>query len=96
MENYMADKNVKTYYEVWARSPYKHPLDMERFYKFVKVCVNCVGRGHLGRKLDVSYLEASLYDSFRGNHNEESWDKFRHEIVVLFEHLRDYEDTELP
>ena len=102
MENYMMDKNVKRYYEVWARSPTIHPFDMRNFYKFVKACVNHVGSGDLGRKLSIDILKLSLYDSFHEKYNdrkkytEEAYDEFVHKIVVLFEHLRDYEDAKLP
>jgi len=96
MENYMIDETVRKYYEAWARSPTTHPLDRQRFYQFVKACINHVGHGDLGRKLDISYLKLSLYDSFHDEYNEEYYDEFVHDIAVLFEHLRDYEDTAFP
>jgi hypothetical protein len=96
VKNYMDDETVRKYYQTWALSPTTHPMDMEKFYKFVKACVRFAGHEDLGRKLDITYLRAHLYDSFHDKYTEEYYDKFTHKIVVLFEHLRDYEDTTLP
>ena len=96
VKNYMDDETVRKYYQTWALSPTTHPMDMEKFYKFVKACVRFAGHEDLGRKLDISYLRLHLYDSFHDKYNEEYYDEFTHKIVVLFEHLRDYENTTLP
>lgn len=95
-KNYMNDVTIRKYYQRWALSPTIHAADMENFYKFVKACVRFVGHGDLGRKLDISHLRAHLYDSFHDKYTREDYDEFTHKIVVLFEHLRDYEDTTLP
>ena len=95
-ENYMADPNVRKYYDRWKTSPTSHPLDMRNFYKFVKACVQFAGHEDVRKKLDTSILRLHLYDAFHEQYSEENYDKFTHKIIVLFETLLDYEDTTFP
>ena len=88
--NYMKDDTVKKYYEKWAFSPTTHAMDRENFYKFVKACLR------IDKRLDIDYLKLSLYDSFREKYDEKYYDEFTHDIVVLFEQLRDFANTSLP
>lgn len=97
-ENYMQDQNVRGYYDRWIHREtlIDHASDRERFYKFVKACVDYAGHKNLRRKLDTSILRLSLYDDLHSRYSEKAYDDITHEIVVLFEEVRDYEDTPFP
>ena len=88
--NYMKDDTVKRYYRQWAASPTTHPMDMEKFYQFVKACLK------VDNELNTEYLKDALYESFHGRYEENYYDEFKHKTVVLFEHLRDFANTPLP
>ena len=87
--NYMKDAMVRQYYEWWILNPVTHGHDKEKFYKFVKACLN------VDKRLDISYLKLALYDSFYKIYEEEYYDRFQSDIVILFEHLRDFANTNL-
>jgi len=101
-ENYMKDSNVRQYYNFWINGPtlFEHIRDRERFYKFVKAVVNWAGgresqgSRELQKKIDTSFLALHIYDSFHDKYSEEYYDKLKHEILVEFEKLIEYEDTE--
>jgi len=97
-KNYMQDQDVRGYYDRWRKSPtlLDHPNDIEKFYKFVKKCVSFAGHKDTRKKLDTSILRLHLYDDLHGKYSEDYYDKITHEIIVLFEHLLEYEDTTLP
>ncbi len=99
-ENYMQDSEVSKYYDKWIHGPtlFDHPLDTERFYKFVKACTNYVGKGNTFKKLDIDILKAHLYDSFAElrEKNYAAYDETVFKIVSLFQTLLEYEDTNLP
>ena len=89
--NYMEDDTVKKYYKKWALYPTStHILDRQNFYKLVKACLS------VDKRLDIDYLKLALYDSFHEKYDEKYYDEFKHEIIVLFEHLRDFTNTTLP
>ena len=88
--NYMKDETVKHYYERWASSPRTHTTDREWFYKFVKACLR------LDNTLDTQYLRLALYDSFHDKFDEKYYDEYTSDMVILFEHLRDFANTSLP
>ncbi|MFC2017248.1 hypothetical protein ACFLUD_02410 [Chloroflexota bacterium] len=88
--NFMEDKQVQDYYQMWAKSPRTHPTDKEWFYKFVKACLK------LDKKLDISYLKLALYDSFHNKYDEKYYDEYTSDIIILFEHLRDFANTTIP
>ena len=97
-ENYMGDKNVRNYYDKWISGPtlLDHPMDRERFYKFVKACVGYAGHGNLRRKLSTSILSSHLFDDLHSKYSEKDYDEIKHKIIALFEELLDYEDTAFP
>jgi hypothetical protein len=88
--NYMKDATVKEYYERWALLPKLLGQEKEYFYQFVKACLK------MDRKLDIDYLKGALYDSFHEQYDEKYYDEFVYEVVVLFEHLRNFSNTTLP
>jgi hypothetical protein len=59
-------------------------------YRFVKACLEVDSR------LDIDYLKSALYDSFSGKYDEKRYDEFTNDVIVLFEHLRDFYNTTLP
>lgn len=97
---FMKDKTVSKYYTNWIDRPTalsKHVLDEQRFYKFVKACVEFAKHNDLDKKLDMGYLRLSLYNSLQNKQiNDEYRDEITHEIVAKFELLRDYEATAFP
>ncbi len=102
-ENYMQDEVVRKYYKQWtgpvklaAATLLDHPLDRERFYKFVKACMSFAGNNNVGEKLDTSLLRLHLHDDFKEQFTEEYYEKITHVIIVLFESLFDYENTAFP
>jgi len=97
-ENYMQDDNVKKYFNQWINSPTPlgHPFDTRRFYQFVKACVDYAGRPNLRRKLSIDILKLSLYDALHDKYSEKAYENLGDEIVILFEHIIDYEDTVYP
>lgn len=97
-EHYINDETVRKYYDMWISGPtlLDHPSDRERFYKFVKAGVSYAGHENVGRKLDTSILRLHLYDDLHDRCSEEYYDEITHEIIALFEHLLDYEDTAFP
>ena len=97
-EHYMKDDNVRKYYDKWITSPtlLDHPADRERFYKFVKASVDYAGHQNVRRNLDPSILRLHLYDDLHDRYSEEFYDDITHQIIDLFEHLLDYEDTAFP
>jgi len=88
--NYMNDATVRQYYDRWELDPTLLGRNRFDFYKFVKACFN------VDTKLDIEYLKASLYDSFHEKYDEKTYDEFVGEVVILFEHLRDFQNTSLP
>ncbi len=96
-EHYMDDEVVKKYYTAWINSPtlLDHPMDTERFFRFVKACVAYAGHGNLLGKLDTSILRLHLED-LHSKYSEEAYDDITHRIIVLFESILEYEDTDLP
>jgi len=88
--NYMKDETVRNYYEKWALNPTLLGWDRENFNKFVKACFR------VDKQLDIDYLRLALYDSFHDQYDEGDYVKFTGDVVVLFEQLRDYENTTLP
>ncbi len=88
--NYMKDDTVRKYYEKWAFSPQLLGREKEYFYQFVKACLR------VDKKLDIDYLKTALYDSFHEQYDEERYDEFTYEVVVLFEHLNNFSNTTLP
>jgi len=88
--NYMKDETALAYYKVWALIPSLLGRDRENFYKFVKACLK------IDRKLDIDYLKLVLYDSFHEQFDEKHYDEFTSDVVILFEHLRDFYNTTLP
>ena len=99
-KNYMQDQDVRSYYDRWVKSPtlFDHRRDRERFFKFVKACINYVGKGNTFKKLDIDTLKLHLDDDLAKlrRENYEAYDNTKHEIVSLFQTLLEYEDTELP
>jgi len=97
-ENYMQDANVKKYFDRWINTPTPlgHPSDTRRFYQFVKACVDYAGHPNLSRKLSIHSLKLSLYDALHDKYPETAYENLVNEIVILFEHLIDYEDTVYP
>ncbi len=99
-ENYMKNETVRKYYEGWIDIPTAftgHFTDEERFYKFVKACVQFARGGDIRRILDTSILRSSLIDSF-SSHGEMSESVYRNEsdkIILRFEELVRYEATNL-
>ena len=57
-KNYMQDNEVSKYYNQWIHGAtlFDHPLDRERFFKFVKACINYVGKGNT-----LGSTESSLF-----------------------------------
>jgi len=88
--NYMKDKVVREYYDKWELLPKLTGREKIYFYQFVKACLG------VDRKLDIDYLKDALYDSFHEQYDENTYDEFRDEVIVLFEHLRDFANTDLP
>jgi hypothetical protein len=64
--------------------------DKEYFYRFVKACLET------DRQASVEYLKLALYDSFHDKDDEKYYDEFQYEVIALFEHLRDFNNTTLP
>ena len=97
-KHYMDDDNVRKYYDMWISSPtlLDHPMDEKRFYKFVKACIDYAGHENVARKLDTSILRLHLYDDLHDRCSKEYYDEITHKIIVLFEHLPNYEDTAFP
>jgi len=99
-KNYMEDQNVRAYYDVWIHGPtlFEHSFDREQFYKFVKACINYVGRGKVFEKLDRDILRLKLYDDFKKlrEENYEAYENIKHKIIVEFETLLEYEDAAFP
>ncbi len=99
-ESYMEDETVRRYYEGWIDKPTAftgHHLDDERFYKFVKACVQFARGGDIRKTLVTSVLRPSLVDSF-SSHSGMSESVYRDEcdkVVSRFEELVAYEATNL-
>jgi hypothetical protein len=88
--NYMKDETVRSYYNKWTVTPLLTQQYAEYFYQFVKACLR------LDTKLDISHLNDALYDSFYKQYkNKKQYDKFATEIVILFEHLRNFSNITL-
>ena len=88
--NYMNDQAVRKYYNQWELLPQLTGWEKTVFYKFVKACLG------VDRKLDIDYLKGALYDSFHEKYHDSTYDNFKHEVIVLFETLRDFANTDLP
>ena len=97
--DYMQDSEISKFYKEWRHgaTSFDHILDRERFYRFVKSCVRHVGKGDLRRELDIDILKAYLYDDLAElrQNNYPAYEKEVHKIIVLFETLLEYEDTNL-
>ena len=91
--NYMKDDRVRECYKWWESNPVTHGHDKEKFYYFVRACLNVE---NVDKVLDISYLKLFLYDSFHEIYGEESFDNFQSDIVILFEHLTNFARTILP
>ena len=86
----MKDETVRQYYEKWTLLPALLGKEKEYFYQFVQACLR------LDRRLDIDYLKGALYDSFHEQYDEKTYDEFCYEVIALFEHLRDFSNTNLP
>ena len=88
--NYMKDERIKNYYGKWADNPLLTQQYKEYFYQFVKACLE------VDKRASSEYLKLALYDSFHEKCDEKYYDEFTYNVVVLFEHLRDFSNTTLP
>ncbi len=88
--NYMKDKRVRSYYDKWAVTPLLTQQYGEYFFEFVKACLE------VDKRPSIEYLKLALSDSCIGKYDEKRYDEFTYEIIVLFEHLRDFYNTTLP
>ena len=88
--NYMKDKKVIGYYEMWAEYPLLHDRYKDYFYKFVKACLE------VDKRPSSEYLKLALYDSFSAKYDEKRYDEFVGDVIVLFEHLINFYNTTLP
>jgi len=88
--NYMKNDKVKAYYEKWELNPTLLGIQREYFYKFVKACLE------VDKRASIEYLKLALYNSFHDKYDEKDYDEFMFEVVVLFEDLRDFNNTTLP
>ena len=88
--DYMKDATVREYYHRWELNPTISGQNRLDFYKFVKACFK------VDTRLDIDYLKPALYDSFHEQYDEKRYDEFIHRVVILFEHLRDFQNTSLP
>ena len=85
----MSNKKVKAYYEKWELNPTLLGIQREYFYKFVKACLE------VDKLASIEYLKSALYDSFHDKYDEKAYDELTFQVVVLFEHLRDFYNTTL-
>ena len=97
-ENYMNDQNVRDYYDRWIHSPtlLDHVMDRERFYMFVKACVNYVGHPDVAKKINLEFLRDQLFDDFCDGRTDKAYEGIKHKIISLFEILIEYENTPSP
>ena len=67
MENYMLDPVVRQYYDRWMESPtcFGYPYDAQRFYQFVKACVDWAEKNGFGKNLDIDFFKDVLIDEVR-------------------------------
>jgi hypothetical protein len=103
--NYMKDSDVKRLFLTWIQSPdpmlLKHTADRCRFFQFVKGCFSFVGRHPYGSKIDLSIFNKYLINAlseprlslYGDRYTDEVNENIRHEAVVLFERIIEYEDT---
>lgn len=85
---------IKKYYNNWLSSPtlYIHPLDMKRFYVFVKI----VGRYSKKHK-DGQWLRYFLKRDLSQKYKDSNYiEKITKKIVYLFDHLLDFNKISLP
>jgi len=89
--NYMRDNTVRQYYEKWELNPFLVDRYKEDFYRFVRACLM------VDRTPDIDHLKSALRDSFYEKYEDkEKYDQFVSDVVVLFEHLRNFANTRLP
>jgi hypothetical protein len=103
-KNFMQDEGVYSLFKIWIQSPdpmlLKHPADRQMFFKFIKACFASIGGHPYGKKIDLDIFNKYLIEALK-EHCSEEGDKFteevneniRHEAVVLFERIIEYEDT---
>ena len=91
---YRMPKLIEKYYRMWANGPtlLEHPSDRDRFYGFVKACIR-----YSRRRLHGAWLRYFLERDFqkRGPDTEQI-DQLISEVVILFEHILDFNKAEFP
>ena len=99
-ERFIDDKTVREHFDRWMASPtlFDHPSDREHFYKFVKASVNYARQrsNKLWDQINMTVLEANLYDVLRNKYSQKNWEDILHKIKSKFENLIFYENTPFP
>jgi len=85
---------VRKYYSAWLRGAalFEHPLDRDRFYRFVKACTT-YSRQELHGEWLRYFLEIDLQKRYP---DERSREQVVIEAVVLFEHILNFNKVSFP
>ena len=96
--NYYMHELIKKYYTRWINGPtlMEHVLDRERFYRFVKACIRYSRHWKAREDIHGSWLRYFLERDLSRRYSEQYLDEIIHEIVVLFEHILEFNKTSFP
>jgi hypothetical protein len=87
-------KLIEKYYRRWINGAalLEHILDRERFYSFVKACIR-----YSRQDIHAGWLRYLLERDLPKRYNNKQYcDEIIQEIVILFEHLLDFNKTYFP
>ena len=91
---YRMPKLIEKYYLVWVNGPtlLEHPLDRDRFFRFVKACIR-YSRQELHEGWLRYFLERDLQKRYT---NEQYREQLISEVVILFQHILDFNKVGFP
>lgn len=87
-------KLIEKYYLVWINGPtlLEHPLDRDRFFRFVKACIR-YSRQELHEGWLRYFLERDLQKRYT---NAQYREELITEAVILFQHILDFNKVTFP
>lgn len=91
---YRMPELIRKYYLAWVNGPtlLEHPLDKDRFFRFVKACIRYSRQQRHGGWLRY-FLENDLQKRYtNGQYSHE----YVSEIIILFERLLDFNKVSFP
>ena len=91
---YQMPKLIKRYYLAWVNGPtlLEHPLDRDRFFRFVKACIR-YSRQEVHEAWLRYFLEKDLQKRYT---NEQYREQLIIEVIILFQAILDFNKVSFP